>query len=104
MPFTAGCWQLWMEAPFPRLRLLACWAWASEVLPPCMLGQGIRGSALILGPDCSQNQAMEDWLKSTLHQSHWGLWSYPQHPPLPCPLGCMRPSLCHLLLLPRVRN
>lgn len=55
MPFTAGCWQLWMEAPFPRLRLLACWAWASEALPPCMLGQGIRGSALILGPDCSQN-------------------------------------------------
>lgn len=45
-----------------------------------MLGQGITGSALILGPDCSQNQAMEDLLKSTLHQSPWGLWSYPQTP------------------------
>lgn len=55
-----------------------------EALPPCMLGLGITSFALILGPDCSQNQAMEDLLKYTLHQSQWGLWS---HPPLPCPLG-----------------
>lgn len=41
-----------------------------QALPPCMLGQGITGSVLILDPDCSQNQALEDLLKSTLHQSH----------------------------------
>lgn len=61
-----------------------------EALPPCMLGLGTTDSALTPRPECLQNQAAEDLLKCTLHQSCWGLWLHPQHPPLPRPLG-----LCH---------
>lgn len=57
MRFTTGLMETRGTAPFQRLCLFACWIWMAQ------------GSALTLGPDGSQNQAMEDLLMCALHQS-----------------------------------
>lgn len=85
-------------------RVLATWNRIAlpEALPPCMLGLGTTDSALTPRPECLQNQAAEDLLKCTLHQSCWGLWLHPPTPSTAPSFRLMSPSLCHVLFLPHV--